>query len=166
MRALIVSDTHRKDENLKQVIREKGPFDMFIHLGDAEGSEMVIPQWLNPECRMEMVLGNNDFFSHLDREREIIVGRYHILLTHGHYYNVSMGTERLKQEARARGFDIAMFGHTHRPCYEVEHRSGDRDLIVLNPGSLSYPRQEGHRPSYMIMETDEEGEAHFELFYL
>ncbi len=166
MKALIVSDTHRKDENLRQVICETKPLDMLIHLGDAEGSESVIPEWVNPECRMEMVMGNNDFFSHLDRERELIVGRYHILLTHGHYYNVSMGVEYLKQEARAGNFDIVMFGHTHRPYYEVDHREGDKDLIVLNPGSLSYPRQEGHRPTYMIMELDEDGEAHFQLHYL
>ena len=39
MKILIVSDTHRKDENLKWVIRKTKPFDMLIHLGDAEGSE-------------------------------------------------------------------------------------------------------------------------------
>ena len=37
MKILIVSDTHRKDENLKWVIRKTKPFDMLIHLGDAEG---------------------------------------------------------------------------------------------------------------------------------
>ena len=34
--------------------------------------------------------------------------------THGHYYGVSMGEERLKAEARGRGADIVMYGHTHR----------------------------------------------------
>lgn len=62
MKILIVSDTHRRDENLKAVIEQNLPLDMFIHLGDAEGSEDRIYQWLNPECRIEMVLGNNDFF--------------------------------------------------------------------------------------------------------
>ena len=33
MKILIVSDTHRKDENLKWVIRKTKPFDMLIHLG-------------------------------------------------------------------------------------------------------------------------------------
>ena len=51
---------------------------------------------------------------------------------------------------------IAMFGHTHKPYLE---RRGD--LTVLNPGSLSFPRQEGRRPSYMLMDLDDEGEAHF-----
>lgn len=166
MKILIVSDTHRKDENLKQVIKRSGPLDMLIHLGDAEGSELLIASWLNEGCEPQMVLGNNDFFSSLDREKEIIIGRYKTLLTHGHYYNVSVGAENLKREARAGGFDIAMYGHTHRPYYEVDKKEGDKDLIILNPGSLSYPRQDGHRPSYMLMELDKEGNAHFALNYL
>ena len=39
MKILIVSDTHRRDGNLQTVIEKTAPFDMLIHLGDAEGSE-------------------------------------------------------------------------------------------------------------------------------
>lgn len=161
MKILIVSDTHRKDDNLKMVIEKTKPLDMLIHLGDAEGSEAMISSWLNEGCRLEMVLGNNDFFSCLDKEREIWIGKYKVLLTHGHYYNVSLDPELLRKEAVARGFDIAMFGHTHRPYY-----SEDEGVIVLNPGSLSYPRQDGRKPSFMIMEVDERGEAHFTQNYV
>ena len=59
-----------------------------------------------------------------------------------------------------------MFGHTHRPFFEIDRREGEKDLIVLNPGSLSYPRQEGRRPSYMVMEIGEDGEARFAHYYL
>ena len=163
---LIVSDTHRKDENLKQVIEKEKPLDMLIHLGDAEGSEYAIASWVNETCQMQMISGNNDFFSSLDRERDVEIGRYRVLLTHGHYYNESVGTEYLRQEARARGYDIVMFGHTHRPYYDVDRRRGDKDLIVLNPGSLSYPRQEGHAPSYAVMTLDDAGEAHFNFHFL
>ena len=31
MKILIVSDTHRKDDNLKKVLEEVKPIDMFIH---------------------------------------------------------------------------------------------------------------------------------------
>lgn len=115
MKILVVSDTHRKDDNLKLVLSEECPLDMLIHLGDAEGSEHFIPDWVNPECRMEMVLGNNDFFSRLDREREIDIAGHKAFITHGHYYGVSMGPEGLVDEAKSRGCDIAMYGHTHRP---------------------------------------------------
>ena len=80
MKILIVSDTHRRDDNLKKVINDNLPLDMLIHLGDVEGSEQYIPEWVNPECEMQMVRGNNDFFSALDREREIQIGKYKVCL--------------------------------------------------------------------------------------
>ena len=86
MKILIVSDTHRRDENLKFVIEEEKPFDMLIHLGDVEGSEQWIPEWAGEGCMMAMVMGNNDFFSRLERELELEIGPHRALLTHGHYY--------------------------------------------------------------------------------
>lgn len=161
MKILVVSDTHRKDDNLKLVLSEECPLDMLIHLGDAEGSEHFIPDWVNPECRMEMVLGNNDFFSRLDREREIDIAGHKAFITHGHYYGVSMGPEGLVDEAKSRGCDIAMYGHTHRPFLDVIN-----GVTVLNPGSLSYPRQEGRRPSYMIIHVDADGKMDYQQKYL
>ncbi len=84
-----------------------------------------------------------------------------MLITHGHYYYVAMGLEDLRKEALGRGMDIVMFGHTHRP-----YLNSSKGVTMLNPGSVSYPRQEGHKPSYALMEIDEEGEAHFCLKYL
>lgn len=55
MKILIVSDTHRKDGNLYDVIEKEKPLDMLIHLGDAEGSEHVIADWLNEDCELVMV---------------------------------------------------------------------------------------------------------------
>ena len=161
MKILVVSDTHRKDDNLKAVIEQEKPFDMLIHLGDAEGSECWIPEWAGEGCKMAMVMGNNDFFSDLPREKEIQIGHYKVWITHGHNYYVSMGNETIKQEARMRGVDIVMYGHTHRPVVEIEG-----DLIAINPGSLTYPRQEGRRPSFIIMDLDRKGKAHFTINYL
>lgn len=161
MKILVVSDTHRKDDNLKRVLSEECPLDMLIHLGDAEGSEHFIPDWVNPECRMEMVLGNNDFFSRLDREREIDIAGHKAFITHGHYYGVSMEPEGLVDEAKSRGCDIAMYGHTHRPFLDMID-----GVTVLNPGSLSYPRQEGRRPSYMIIHVDADGKMDYQQKYL
>jgi len=160
MKILIVSDTHRRNDNLKKLLERVSPIDMMIHLGDAEGSEELYKHWLPLTTRLIVIRGNNDFFSDLETEKEIRIGKYRCLLTHGHYYNVSLDTDLLRKEARARGFDIAMFGHTHRPYLEMEE-----DLTLLNPGSLSYPRQDGRKPSYMIMEIDSAGKAHFTLNY-
>ena len=53
MKILIVSDTHRKDDNLKKVIEKTSPLDMLIHLGDAEGSETKIAGWVGEDCDLD-----------------------------------------------------------------------------------------------------------------
>ncbi len=159
MKILIVSDTHRRHKNLERVIQKSGHLDLVIHLGDAEGEEEEIASIVG--CPLEIIAGNNDFFSRLDKEKELRIGKYKILLTHGHYYYVTVGTEQLIADARARGMDIVMFGHTHRPCIEQEN-----GITALNPGSISFPRQEGRKPSYILMEIDREGEAHYTINYL
>ena len=158
MKVLIVSDTHKCNGNFYQVLGEQKP-DLVIHCGDAEGSEDELEA--AADCPVRIVLGNNDFFSHLPRELTLDIGSYKVWVVHGHNYYVSMGNERLKREASDRGFDIVLYGHTHRPVVDAEG-----DVIAVNPGSLSYPRQEGHRPSYAIMELDEHGKAHFKIHFL
>lgn len=159
MKILIVSDTHRRNENLLKLLDRIKPIDLIVHCGDAEGSEDEI--YRAAGCPLLAVLGNNDFFSDLPKEREVMIGDYKVWILHGHNYYVTAGNETLKREARGKGVDIVMYGHTHRPVVDAED-----DLITLNPGSISYPRQEGHRPSYIIMDIDDMGEAHFTLQYL
>ena len=159
MRVLIVSDTHGHEENLERILTEKGPFQHLIHLGDVEGQEDYIE--VIAGCPVHIVAGNNDFFSDLPREEDFWIKNYHIFITHGHYYGVSLGPEGIIGEGRDRGVDIVMFGHTHQPYLHYV-----KDLTVLNPGSLSFPRQDGRRPSYIMMEIDRDGEAHYTVNYL
>ena len=157
MKILIVSDTHGKHGNFIKALRAEEPVDMLIHCGDTEGEEDFIRQ--RTSClSVPIVKGNNDFFSHLPSDLELDVAGLHLFITHGHGYGVSMGTERLQEEANSRKVDIVMYGHTHRPMIEKED-----GLWIINPGSLSYPRQDGHDPTYIIMNVDEGGEPSFEL---
>ena len=159
MKILIISDTHGKHDNLSRVLEQESPADLLIHLGDAEGYEDYIAKQAG--CPLEIVAGNNDFFSDLPREKELQIGKYKVLITHGHYYYVNTGIEEIARMAQGRDFDIVIFGHTHRPLIDIR-----KDIIVMNPGSLSYPRQEGRRPSYIVMKTDQNGDAEFEIKYL
>lgn len=158
MKILVVSDTHKKNDNYFTVLEMHKP-DMVIHCGDAEGCEYALTQ--AADCPVQIVLGNNDFFSDLPRELELNVGPYKVWVTHGHNYYVYMSSETIKREAVARGMDIVMYGHTHRPVIDI-----DDEVIAINPGSLSYPRQDGHKPSYIIMEIDREDKVHFTIAYL
>lgn len=159
MKILIVSDTHRSNALYLQLVEKYEPLDMIIHCGDIEGSELTISK--ASDCPVHMVAGNNDFFSQIPIEDEFYIGNYKVFLTHGHHYYISMGNELLKDEARSRGVDIVMYGHTHRPVIEQ-----DGNILVINPGSLTYPRQEGRRPSYVLMELDEKGEISAEIKFL
>ena len=85
-----------------------------------------------------------------------------VMMTHGHYYYVTAGLRDLVLEAKANDCDVVMFGHTHVPFLNEE----DSSLTVLNPGSISFPRQEGRNPSYILMETYGSGKARFEIKYL
>jgi len=159
VKVLVVSDTHRKNDTYLEVLEKNGPVDMVIHCGDVEGSEYLIKEAAG--CPVQMVMGNNDFFSDLPREIEFKLGKYKIWVTHGHNYYVYMDNQIIKEDAKGRGVDIVMYGHTHKPVVDT-----DGDVIAINPGSLTYPRQEGRRPSYIIMEIDEKEEVHFTICYL
>ncbi|KSV58148.1 metallophosphoesterase [Acetivibrio ethanolgignens] len=158
MKILVVSDSHGRNVYLEKVLETVEP-DMLIHLGDLEGSEIFIQNKVS--CPVEMVSGNNDYFSDLEREKLITIGRYKVLLTHGHRYRVHYGTETIKDWARQMGADIVMFGHTHMPLLDTS-----TDVTALNPGSISQPRQEGRIPTYAIVELDRNGEIHFTLNYV
>ena len=177
MKILIVSDTHGRHESLIRVLDKEEPVDMLIHCGDTEGGEDWIRR--HTQClSVPVVKGNNDFFSMLPSELELDIEGKHIFITHGHGYGVSMGTERLVEEAVSRKADIVMYGHTHRPMIRFEtlsepisrqgpkkdaQDSSKRGIWIINPGSLSYPRQEGHDPTYIIMQLEKGFEPEFKL---
>lgn len=160
MKILIVSDTHGREYTLEKALKKTGPIDQLIHLGDVEGGEERI-RMLAGNAPAAIIAGNNDFFCDLPNERIFTIGGHRIFMTHGHGYFVHSGTLYLKREARKKGADIVMFGHTHKPYMEE-----DNELLVLNPGSLSLPRQEGHRPTYIVMEIADDGQISSELCYL
>ena len=159
MKILIVSDNHRRTGNLEKLISSQGNLDYFIHAGDTMGSEDYIEALL--DCPCAIVAGNNDYFSGLPSELTVTLGKYKIWITHGHGYGVYRGTERIRQEMDHRGVDVAVVGHTHVPM--LEQFDGK---TIINPGSISEPRQSGYRPSYALMEIDRDGEAHFTIGYL
>ena len=142
-----------------RAIQREFPFQRLIHLGDAEGYEDYIADLA--ECPIDIVSGNNDFFSDLPDEKIVFIDDFRALITHGHMYGVSMGYQRIWEEGLERGVDAVMFGHTHRPMLEE-----DEDLILLNPGSLSYPRQKGRQRSYIVMEKENGKKPTFEIRYL
>ena len=159
MKILIVSDTHGRNNGYLDLLEQSEKMDMVIHCGDVEGSEYLISE--SAGCKTVIVQGNNDYFSDLPREMIVKLGKYKALVTHGHAYYVNMGYDHLVREARKRKVDMVIYGHTHRPVITEEN-----GIKVLNPGSLTYPRQEGRQYTYIIMEIDENGEIECTLHQL
>lgn len=159
MRVLVISDTHGRHANLDRALEEAGEIDEFIHLGDVEGGEEYINAVVN--CEKHMVRGNNDFFSDLPREEEFYLGKYKVFITHGHAYYASLDPEYIFEEGMSRKADIVMFGHTHRPYFEQKD-----GITIINPGSISYPRQENRKGSYMVMEILADGTVTYDQRYL
>lgn len=151
MKILIISDTHRRDEMFLRVMEKEAPVDMILHAGDTEGSEDEFARIAG--MPLLYVAGNNDYATLAPRTLIVPIGNQKAFLTHGHRYQVNLSTDVIEREARMRHCQIAIFGHTHVPLLQTTKNG----ILLLNPGSLGYPRQAGYRSSYAVMETDEQG---------
>ena len=163
LRILIMSDSHGRNENVElaiaQVREEIGEFQMLIHLGDV-GDAREIESLAGVPCYI--VRGNTDYDAKLLNANVIEASGHRIFATHGHLYQVDMRLDLLRFAALENDCDIAMYGHTHVPYLEED----TDDVTILNPGSISKPRQADHRYTYMVMEIDDEDEVTYELRYV
>lgn len=163
LRILIMSDSHGRNENVElaiaQVREEIGEFQMLIHLGDV-GDARELESLAGVPCYI--VRGNTDYDAKLLNANVIEAGGHRIFATHGHLYQADMRLDLLRFAALENDCDIAMYGHTHVPYLEED----PDDVTILNPGSISKPRQADHRYTYMVMEIDDEDEVTYELRYV
>ena len=159
---LVLSDSHGARDAIKRILnKEQNNVDAVIFLGDGlRDLEQALAFF--PHLRVYSVAGNCDYGALEPLDGLAGFDQTVVFYTHGHMYGVSFELETIKEEARARKADIVMFGHTHKPHLEY----CEDGLVVLNPGSLSYPRQDGRKPSYMLMELDRNGEAHYTVCYV
>ena len=161
MRILIVSDTHGYDDNFLKVLKKTGEPDLLIHAGDLCGLENYMDSYVS--CEVKMVAGNNDFSPRLKREEVFDVDGIGFLVVHGHREHVYYGIDNLVYKGLEYGVDVVVCGHTHKPFVEFDDESG---IYVVNPGSLTYPRQFNRKPSFILADIDRQGEIHFTINYL
>lgn len=149
IRVLIVSDSHGNNENVRKAVNKAGKVDMMFHLGDVGINYLEVERM----CGMPtyIVAGNNDYNPALKKQVIIKVGNHTIYATHGHLQGVHAGLDRIRYAALENGCDIAMFGHIHVPVLEELD-----DITIINPGSLTFPRQDGWKKTFAIMEIDDE----------
>ena len=168
-RIFVVSDTHKLNAGLYEALfREAGNFDTVIHLGDAEGYEPEIREEIakvNPLAGVLFVRGNCDMDYALPDYRCVDFDGIRLFITHGHrYYRKVPGGpfDALASAAAGEDCRIALFGHTHKPLYEKAWNG----VFLINPGSISLPRQEERLHGYGILTIADSGVVLWEQKFL
>jgi hypothetical protein len=157
--ALIFSDSHGKIDKTLEIIRQYPKAEAVFHCGDILGDEERLRR--STPHTVAIVRGNCDYNYDLPQEIVTAFAGKKIALCHGHRQAMYGGVDLLKYWAMEKEADIVLFGHTHVPFIEQSST-----LTVINPGSISKPRQEGHRPSYAVLEIGDAGEISVEIKYL
>lgn len=157
MKILVFSDSHGNEDNMIRAVERERPFtlDAIVHLGDGWRDAEALHR-LYPRIPLEQVPGNCDLGRFEERERVVFFGDCRVLLCHGHTLGVKSSLLRASYEARERGAQALLYGHTHIP--HIDCHDG---LWLVNPGSIGDHR----RPSYGVLtvEGDKLSPANFTL---
>lgn len=134
MKVIVFSDSHANVKNMKKAIEMfKDEVQAIIHLGDYVEDVEKIKKLYKDKLFLQ-VAGNNDF-TDIPNEKIVDINGHKVFLTHGHEYNVYFGVDRLYYRLNELGVSTGLYGHTHKPFVLFED-----DFLVLNPGSISFPR--------------------------
>lgn len=153
MNFLVISDTHGHlekvydmFEELKSLTPDGKPIDKILHCGDYQRDGQVIGERLG--MPVISVPGNCDGCR--SRSFQIVPSPAgSILITHGHMEGVNYDMSMLYYLAKENECVAACYGHTHVPAFDA---SGD--LLILNPGSLTQPRDGTHGSCALLNATE------------
>ena len=174
MKIGIMSDTHGSLLYFEKALNVLSDCDVLLHGGDVlyHGPRNDIPEGYNPKKFIEtlnklenivIVKGNCD----ADVDQMVIehpiqspyvmsqFGEIRIILNHGYIES----EEEIIDKAKKMGGDILVLGHTH-----VKKLYMDDNLIVINPGSTSIPKDGSHSVAIIdIIKTDDEDELELDI---
>ena len=143
MKILVLSDSHGNLTNMELAVERTNP-SLIFHLGDCwRDGERLHEQF--PDIPLEQVPGNCDLGRFEERERVVFFGDCRVLLCHGHTLGVKSSLLRASYEARERGAQALLYGHT--PIPHIDYHDG---LWLVNPGSIGHPKDGS--ASYAIYE--------------
>lgn len=144
---IIISDSHGNPKGVADLLPLIAENDYLIHLGDG-AADVREARGLYPE-KVYACSGNCDFFSPIPEDGEIEVEGVRIYFCHGHRYGVKSGLSALAQEAKKRGCDVALYGHTHQA--KITELDG---VTLINPGSLRYSVGKGGSYCYLVVNKE------------
>lgn len=132
----LISDTHipaRSKQIPKRVLEIFKDVDLILHAGDLVVMEVI--RELEAIAPVIAVYGNMDPVSVRSNLLEIDSVKclnWNIGLIHNP--GTLIGLHEAERIARENGFNVLIFGHTHRPC--IEWRG---EVLFMNPGSPTIP---------------------------
>ncbi|MDR2846989.1 MAG: metallophosphatase family protein [Mycoplasmataceae bacterium] len=178
MKLLIVSDTHKDIKRLKILIEREKP-DMVMHAGDFDVEEKKIAKladyyvygnWdINNQITAHKIPHNaTNFAKYLDKSYQVFtLENKKFLLTHfmpGYANNMTWKDKKtdvlqvinttINSIIKDQKPDYIIFGHTHKP---IKHTH------LLNPGSLTAPKQFLHHPTFIIATSNDSGKFKFKV---
>lgn len=153
MNYLVLSDTHGSLKAWEKAEEYYSDMDMILHAGDLlyHGARNPLPDGYNTKGLIEKI--NNcplDFLAIKGNVDALVddwvlpypLSEYSMVIDNGlkvaiyHGYQHETEKERL-DFAKTLGADILIYGHTHLPELKKV-----QNIILLNPGSMSLPKQE------------------------
>ena len=130
MKWLVFSDSHGDVSTMRNVVLREKP-DHILHLGDVVRDAQRLHDAL-PDIPLDQVRGNCDVGCYdVSEEKELFVMGRRLWMLHGHGYGVKMGIGLMLSEARSRGAEVVLFGHTHKALCDREG-----GMWILNPGTI------------------------------
>lgn len=169
MKIGVMSDTHGSLTYFEKALDVLSDCDFILHGGDVlyHGPRNPLPEGYNPKELASMInevgniliaKGNCDsdvdqmVITHPIQTPSIVsqFGKLRILLTHGY----TESKEDIIKKAKAMDASVLIFGHTH-----IKELYLDENLVVLNPGSTSLPKDGSHS----VATIEVMGEDHHEL---
>jgi len=133
----VMADSHGHRAMVQKAVKRMGKVDMLFHLGDRYGD-----LWAPGAVCLK---GNCDFERDAPLDWTGTLEEISVYATHGHLYGVKSGTDRLLAAAQQNRWQLVLYGHTHVPEHIVQG-----DTVLVNPGSLVYPRGELKRTAAVV----------------
>ncbi|MDY0210891.1 MAG: YfcE family phosphodiesterase [Acholeplasma sp.] len=138
MKVLITSDAHGRYDLLSKIKQKHSDINEHLDAGD-----LVLTQKEFETLHIKAVRGNADRFLTLPLCLSLEIDNKHILVVHGHLYNVKYGMDELIEFALDRKADVVIYGHTH-----IQKTWSHKQIVFINPGAVSNPI-----PEYAIYEN-------------
>lgn len=139
MKIILVSDSHGEIELLNLIHEKEYDSDYFLHAGDYCVPNYFVKNW-------GIVKGNCDYAYDVPLFIDIDTPLGKLHMEHGDNFRIKYNFEEYLDTLKCKFF---VFGHTHNKLIKRI-----KDTIVLNPGSLTRPRDDNHG-SYFVLEIDD-----------